>query len=215
MDLTTPFEVLKYSPAGFDYPTTNFCVLIPQFEQELRRSCLGKPLFDFMVSKLTPYPAGLLEWDSAVSYALDDVVIRNGCTFVSTANSNETDPLAIGADWSEFERFTDAGANELWSLYLRQIMAFKVYMASLTSTTFRAGAGGIVVGSGDGSGFRSANKGEILNTKQELEAFIRMTTDNMVEWLSDNYVAKGLPTPICVTGCDTTTNRSRRWAFRT
>lgn len=214
MNLTTPFEVLKYSPAGFDYPATNFCVLIPQFEQELRRSCLGKPLFDFMVSKLATYPPNVQEWDSVVSYAFDAVVIRNGCTFVSTANSNETDPLADGSDWVEFDRFTHDGANELWSLYLRQIMAYKVYMASLTSTTFRAGAGGITVGQGDGSGSRSANKGEILNTKQELEAFIRMTTENMVEWLSDNYVAKGLPTPVCMTGCNTTTNRSRRWALR-
>lgn len=214
MNLTTAFEVLRYSPAGFDYPTTNFCEMIPQFEQELRRSCLGKPLFDFMVSKLRAYPANVQEWDSGILYSIGSTVVRNGCTFVSTANSNSTDPLEDGSNWDDFQRFTHIGANELWSLYLRQIMAYKVYMATLTPTTFRSGAGGIVINQGDGSGFRSANKGELLNTKQELNAFIQMTTENMVEWLSDNYVAKGLPTPVCVTGCDTTINRSRRWGLR-
>lgn len=214
MNLTTAFEVLKYSPAGFDYPTSSFCILIPQFEQELKRTCLGKELYDFLVSKLKAYPSQAQEWDSTLSYALNVVVIRNGCTFVSTANSNESDPLADGSDWHEFVRFNHEGSNDLWTLYLRQIMAYKVYMASLTSTTFRAGAGGMVINNGDSSGFRSANKGEILNTKQELEAFIRMTTENMIVWLTDNYVAEGLPHPICVAHCNTNSNRSRRWAFR-
>lgn len=214
MDLTTPFEVLKYSPAGFDYPTATFCVLIPQFEQQMARECLGKELFDFMVSKLNPYPSDVVEWDESIEYQIDDVVIRNGCTFISTANANTTDPSASGSDWSEFERFNHSGANKLWSLYLRQIMAYTVFSASLTPATFRAGAGGITVGNSDGSGFRSANKSEILNTKAETESFIRMTTTNMVEWLSLNYVTESLPVPLCATGCNTNSNRSRRWAFR-
>ena len=77
MNLTVPFEVLKHSPAGFDYPTDGFCELIPIFEQELRRECLGKPLFDYMVAHLNPYPDVFSEWDATVQYSIGDVAVRN------------------------------------------------------------------------------------------------------------------------------------------
>lgn len=214
MNLTTEFEVLKYSPAGFDYPTSMFCLLIPQYEQQLKRECLGDDLFDFLVSKLTPYPATVSEWDESISYSIGDVVIRNNCTFTSTANTNTTDPLVAGSDWTPFERFTHSGANNLWSLYLRQIMATKVFAGSLGSATYRAGSGGLVVNSGDGTGSRSATKTEMLTSMTQFNGFIEMTTVNMIEWLTDNYVAQDLPIPACVGNCDVPENRSRRFAWR-
>jgi len=214
MNLTTPFEVLKYSPAGFDYPTASFCRLIPQYEQELRSECLGKELFDFLVEHLNPYPETFTEWDAEETYAIDDVVVRNNCTFISTANANTTDPLDAGSSWDAFERFDHAGANELWEMYLRQIMASRVYLGSITPATYRSGAGGAVINAGDSSGFRSVNQTEMLVLMREQKAFIELTTQNMIEWLNDNYVAKELPLPGCANNCDVPANRSRRWALR-
>lgn len=215
MNLTTPFEVLKYSPAGFNYPTRSFCILIPQIEQAFRRECLGDALFDFMVAHLKPYPETFTEWDESETYAIGDIVIRNLCTYESTANSNTTDPIETGSNWVQFERFDHVGANELWELYLRQIFASKVYIATLPSSTYQTGAGGLVVNNGDNTGARAANKTELLGILNEQTDFVRMTVENMLEWLSDNATEKGLPSVNCSTGCETRTNRSRRFAFRT
>lgn len=214
MNLTVPFEVLKYSPAGMDYPSDNFCILIPQLELQMKRECLGKDLFDFLVDHLNTYPTNPIEWDSSVSYSIGDIVVRNGCTFTSTANANTTDPLDSGSDWDEFERFNHTGANELWSGFLRQIMAYKVYIASLNPATYRSGAGGLVINTGDSSGFRSATKTEMLTTISQHTAFVQLMTENMIEWLNCNYSDLGLPSLICIGNCDIKKNRSRRFAFR-
>lgn len=214
MALITPFEVLKYSPSGFDYPTGSFCQIIPQVEQEFVRQCIGSELYEYLVSKLTPYPDGTAEYSETLSYNLDDLVIRNGQLFVSTSNSNTTDPLVPGSDWTPWERFTDAGSNELWNGYLRLILALKVYMSSLVFTTFRAGAGGLVINSGDGSGIRSANKNELVTVNEHLVGHIERTTANMLVWLKDNATTKGLPLPECLTQCATPGRRSRRWGWK-
>lgn len=215
MNLTTPFEVLRYSPAGFDYPTDSFCILIPQYELEMRRDCLGKPLWDFMESKLNPYPDAFVEWDAAGSYSIGDVVVRNLSTYISTANSNTTDPLATGSSWDKFKRFDHAGSNTLWDKFLRQIMAYKVFIGSLASTTYRSGAGGMTVNAGDGTGTRAVNKTEMLTNLTQYNGFVQMTTENMRDWLRENYAGQELPAPsFCVDNCDVPANRSRRIAFR-
>lgn len=214
MDLITPFEVLKYSPAGFDYPTSSFCELIPQIEQEFARECLGETLYDYLVTKLAVYPSSVSEYDPNATYSLDDLVIRNGCTFKSTANGNTTDPIEPGSSWTAFERFTDAGANRLWEGYLRFLLALKVYQSSLIFTTFRSGAGGLTVNQGDGSGTRGANKAELIHTSTNLDGQIKRTTDNMLKWLDKNAETLGLPVPECLAGCETPARHSRRWAFR-
>jgi len=215
MNLITAFEVLKYSPAGSDYPTAAFCDLIPQIEQEFTRECLGKDLYDYFIGKLTPYPAGASEYDSEAVYAAGAVVIRNGCLFVSAVNANTTDPLLETGDWDPFERFTDAGVNEFWGIYLRRILALKVYMSSLIYTTWRAGSGGIVIAQGDGAGMRAANKGEISDVKRALLAEIERTTANMREWLNDNWATKGFPNGNgCGDNCQTPGKKSRRWMFK-
>ena len=215
MNLTVPFEVLKYSPAGFEYPTDLFCVLIPQLEMEMRRNCLGRPLFDFMVSHLTPYPEVFREWNGATTYNIGDVVIRNTCTHISLANCNTEDPLKVNTSWTPFKRFDHDGANYLWETFLRTIMAYKVFVASLNSTTYRAGAGGMTMNVGDGTGTRAVDKTTFLTNLTQYNGFIMTTTDNMVEWLGDNYKTAGFPKPSCVgDNCDTTPRASHRIAFR-
>ncbi len=215
MNVTVPFEVLRYSPAGFDYPTDSFCILIPQYEMEMRRECIGAELWDFMVSKLNPYPDTFAEWDASNSYSIGDVVIRNLSTYISKANSNTSDPLTSVLFWDKFKRFSDAGVNELWEMFLRQIMAYKVFVGSLMQSTYRSGAGGMTLNSGDGTGTRSVNKQEMLTSLTQYNGFIQMTTENMKCWLHENYESKGFPTPtFCRDNCDVAVNRSRRIAFR-
>ena len=214
MSLITNYEVLSASSASFDYPTHTFSLLIPQYEESITRECLGDDLYNFMVSKLTPYPELVTEWDSSVVYAEGDMVVRDYVTYESTADANDTDPLTAGSNWALFVKFSHAGANELWNGYLKSIIAMRVYNASLPLTTYRSGAGGMTVNAGDTSGFRSPNKAEMLTANMHNEGLIQLCTTNMVAWLKKNYAEKGLPAPLCSIGCETIGRRPRRWAFR-
>lgn len=213
-NLITPYEVLVHSSAGKNYPTAEFCDLIPQIEEEFVRVCLGSELYEFLLANLATVPSAL-EWDATATYALDDAVIRNGCIFLSLAGGNTgNDPLLDAVNWSAFERFSHAGSLELWEKYLRRILALKVYSASLTLTTWRSGAGGIVVNGGDAQGFRSAGKAEISEIKTGILAEVERTTGNMVAWLTQNATTKGLPYATACLACPTPGRASRRWGFK-
>lgn len=213
-NLITPYEVLVYSSAGKNYPTAEFCDLIPQIEEEFVRVCLGAELYGFLLANMATVPAAP-EWDATVTYALGDAVIRNGCVFISLAGGNTgNDPLLDAANWSAFKRFSHTGALELWEKYLRRILALKVYSASLTYTTWRSGAGGIVVNGGDAQGFRSAGKAEISEIRTGILAEVERTTGNMLVWLKQNAKAKGLPYATACFACPTPGKLSRRWSFK-
>lgn len=215
MSLITAYEVLRYSTAGKEYPTAQFCELIPQIEEEFARECLSQDLYDFMVSKLVEYPSDAVEFDTCYPYATDAVVIRNGCLFVSLIDDNATDPLDGTGEWEAFERFDHVGANELWAKYLRRILAVKVFSASRFHTTWKSGAGGVAISMGDNSGYRSAKKEELITLKEADIAIIETATKNMLVWLKTNAETKGLPLPpLCVdSGCQTRGKRVRRWSF--
>lgn len=215
MSLITAYEVLKYSTAGKDYPTGQFCEIIPQVEEEFARECLGQDLYDHMVDSMAEYPATATEWEDCTDYDTDDVVIRNGSLFVSLTDGNRTDPLVETGDWEAFERFTTTGTQLLWTRYLRRILALKVFMASRFDVTWRSGAGGVAVAMGDSAGFRAANKAEITLLKESDIAKIETATKNMLAWLTDNAETYYLPlADSCQTNlCQTRGKRVRRWAF--
>lgn len=214
MPLTTAFEVLKYSPAAWDYPTKQFCELIPQIEEQFARECLGVERYEYFLSKLTPYPENAQEWDRQITYKEDDVVVKSGCLFVSVSDCNNSNPLSDSEMWEPFERFTDENVNLFWEKYLRRIFALKVYSASLVHTTWKGGASGITLSTGDNNGFRSGNKGEIFETKTQLLAEVDMIVNNMLFWLKANSETSGFPKIACEDEvCKVKNTRSRRWGF--
>jgi hypothetical protein len=217
MSLITAYEVLKYSTAGNDYPTAQFCELIPQIEQEFARDCIGPELYEYFLSKLAPYPVGLTEFVDGEDYDTGEKVIRNGCIFVSIVNNNQSDPLSETGDWEAWERFTEENVQAFWEKYLRRLLALKVYMASLIYTTWRAGAGGVTIAAGDSAGMRAANKAEMSDVKTGLINEIERVTQNMRYWIRDNGTSAGFPsTFVCnsFNGCPTPGRRQRRWAFK-
>lgn len=215
MSLLTPYEAVKYSTAGKDYPTAQFCEIIPQIEEEFARECLGQDLYDHMVADMVEYPETATEWEDCKTYDIDDTVIRNGCLFVSLEDGNRSDPLNETGEWEAFERFTTAGANLLWTKYLRRILALKAFSQSRVDVTWRSGAGGVAIAMGDGAGFRAANAAELLRLKADDIAKIETVTKNMLVWLNNNATAQGLPLADSCAGnkCQTRGKRVRRWAF--
>ena len=214
--MITSFEVLKYSGAGRDYPTALFCRLIPQIEQEFVRKCIGQDLWNYLKESLTPTPANVLMWVDCDVYSDGDVVNYFGTLFTSLVDNNNTLPETGVAEWELFERFTTEGANLIWDLYLVNILAMTVYKESLVQTTFRSGAGGLVINSGDSTGFRAAKKDEIQDVRSLLSSNIERATTNLVEWLENNATEYELPMPDICSGsnCNTQGKYSRRWNFR-
>lgn len=220
MAILTALEVIKHSQAGREYPTSQFCELIPQIEQEFARECIGWKLHDYVTSKLRPITEIPGEWDAEAEYVTGDLTLREGLIFECVVSSSTgQDPLGSPSAWEEFERFTDEGVSLLWKMYMRRILAMKVYLSSLTPTTWRSGAGGISVNIGDGYGARSANKSEMIDTKNSIISEIQRTTTNMLEWLGTNANQYNLPytaAEACL-GEKCKSERSkgkRRWAMR-
>lgn len=219
MSLITPFEVLKYSPAGMAYPTNQFCELIPDIELELARECLTVELYEYLEARLAPYPTTAAEFDNCTAYNIGQKVIRNGCLFVSVINNNETDPLGETGAWTAFLRFTNVWAQKLWVEHLRRLIALKVYSASLLYSTWQTTGGGLTIQIGDGSGFaqghRAANKGEIAHTHANLATDIERKTANMLYWIKKNASVTGFPnSAVCSDICQPTGRRSRRWMLK-
>ena len=214
----TAYEVIKYSPAGRDYPTEHVCTHIPIIEEKLRRECLGDTLSEYLDTHLQAIPAGVSEWLSTTNYPINAVVIRNGCLYQSAiANNMNDDPLDSSGDWDFFDRFDDTGCEMLWTRYLRQIIAFKVYAETLILTTFKSDAGGIQITDNAGAGFnsshRSAKKDELYYYKGQVLEQVGALIDNMKEWMDDNAGTYDLPSIGCNTGCEPASRRSRRFFF--
>lgn len=215
MSLITEFEVLQYSFAGPNYPTRQFCELIPQIEEELARECLGQALYDYLVTKLRAYPENPETWSAhCTTYTKNSVVVAGGKTYLSTTNYNTTDPLEANNKWVLFTRFTTDYSNLLWTKYLRRLLALKVFLASLTPQTFEPGANGLVVKAGGyNSTERTGNQGEVNNLKDATMTEIDRVMANMLVWLKANRVTAGFPADDranCVDGnCGPV--RKRRW----
>jgi hypothetical protein len=185
-------------------------------EQEFVRTCLGSDLWDYLKSKLTPVPTGVVTWNKNDVYMDGDTVDYYGTLFTSVNDNNATEP-SYTDDWTEFQMFTDAACNELWDVYLVNILAMKVFDATLARTTLRITSGGVTPNAGDGTGFRSGKMDEIQRFRGDIQKDIERTTTNMVEWLENTSIENNLPLALVCAGnnCKTTGKNNRRWNFRT
>jgi len=213
--MISAFKVLQKSGAGRDYPTSLFCSLIPQIEQEFVRECLGSALWEYLLSKQVMTPTDTPIWENCGIYQDGDIVNYFGNLFESLINNNTSDPWDNQVEWKAFEMFNNAGAQDLWDKYLCSILAQKVYQATLTRSTHRVGSGGVVINAGDSVGLRSGNKSEISSVRGDILLDIERTTTNMIDFLKTEGKTLGLPLPpICTAGtCNTKGSSSRRWGF--
>lgn len=222
--LITPFEAVKFSQAGRDYPTEPMCQMIPQIEQEFGAECLGKTLYKWLQDNLATVPTGAEEWSCEQAYAEDDYAIRNGCLFISLIDDNIDDPLD-SENWEVAERFENNDcANEMWTEYLRPILANKLFASSLTFTTMRANAGGLTVLAGtdnfNSQGFRSAKKDELADVKNAINQETERVVRNLIRWAKDkvdNDATCTVPLNsilICNGLCKPPSNSVRRWGFQ-
>ena len=225
--IITPYEVVKYSPAGRDYPQDKICLLIPQVEQQFGYECLGQTLYDWLKDNVSAYPADAVEWEDGTNYDLGAFVVVDGCLFESLIECNRNDPRDDpDGTWEQAKRFgTDDCANELWDDYLRPILALKIFNLSVNTTTRKAGANGLTMLEGGGNfgnqGFRSSTKGEMADYKNDLTSLVEIAVSNMVRWTRLRLISSATCTvPLtsiitCYDGlCKPTSASKRRWGFK-
>ena len=224
--LATPYEVVKYSQAGRDYPTDKICNILPQVEEEFGYDCLGETLYEYLLGELEAYPDNVEDWSSDGSYDIDDYVVRFGCLYKSLIDCNRNDPAdEVEGAWEVPARFGDNQcANELWDNYLRQIIALKTYVLSINSTSMKSGPNGITVLENpdrfQGSGTRTANKAERSDYKVDHLKTIEIITRNMLRWAqkkvsNDSTCEVPLSSMLECNGlCKPASKSRRRWGFK-
>ncbi len=228
--IIAPIEVVWNSPAGREYPLDNICLVVDQVEQEYLTECLGCDMYDWLIANVEEWPAGTAEWHDCDEYGLGDLVTREGRLYQSIESFNRVDPICDDADnpsWVEPNRFgTNECANELWSKYLKQILANKVLHATLNFTTHKTGAGGLTVqdsgGSFDRQSFRSGSKAELKEYSNQLDALNATIVRNMRRWASKKILdgaVCGVPLST-IPGCGSNGEacapslQKRRWGFK-
>lgn len=163
--LITAFEVVKYSPVRFDYPTATICTAIKNKETTLFRQCLGLEFYDILLDDVINYDCASLytnatcgdgieyvegqvchdtiaQYDDTMCYQDGDLVLHDGTIFESLVDGNN-DPI-ISAKWRIAPKFENAHYQELWDSYLKYYLAYMIIYTTISYSTFQAGSMGLV-----------------------------------------------------------------------
>lgn len=219
--IITALEVVRYSPAGRDYPLTHICDRIELVEEDIGYRVLGEQFYTYLLNNLEEKPTGVEEWKDCNEYSNGELVDINGCIFRSLIDGNRQDPLDSVNAWEEYPKFTKSCLNTFWKSYFRKYLAYTIYAGSLNYTTNATGAGGLVVrvqGDANRSNTtRTANKTEMSTMTSDLLSDADTLYRNMMRWLVANKTQCNFG---CIMGIESPAVKEhdkggRRWAFRT
>jgi len=185
-NLITPFEVVKYSAAGNSYPLDNIRLLIQILEREFMISCIGEDYYNLMLNNVRKFDTAKA-WVKATSYSAGDYVIYNGAILESCVSLNNTEPSVINDKWKEPAKFTKKAYNSLWDLYLKNILAFKIYKEAIPHDTIKSGAKGLVVSGADGSGAATATHKDVEYILRHIQNNIDLLVSGLNKYITDQY----------------------------
>lgn len=215
--IITETEVLRFSPAGEQYPATHISKRILQVEMDVAANIWGCDFADYLETHLTP-PESADEWQDCKTYSDGDFALRSGIVYESTADNNRKDPL-LGVDWIEQPRFDTDCLNELFVYFMRPWLAHRIYAGTLEYTTNATQAGGLVKRFDDSSrtgGTRTATVSELQANISTIRNDEAMIYGNMIEWLKKNAATCDFPEIKALSGCaiNPLSNTFRRKAWR-
>ena len=208
----TPWEVVRYSDAGRDFPLAVINKRIGPVQQQIGREKLGYDLYLALIEDLNTLDTTPDEWEDCGDYDELDVVQKHGVYYQSTADGNNSDPEVEGSDWIQ------------WDLYLRTIFADTIYMECLPFATRTSTKGGLRFQEKDEHGVRSATDPELSTMEGKLRKSIDRDFRNMSVWLSntdegksclsimpDSLLTDGFPGPAEGNRSRQTMYRTKRW----
>lgn len=215
--IISPQEVVVFSPAGINYPTTHISKRIFTVENDVANKIWGCEFADYLDLHLVDF-SGAENWESCKVYALGALAMRNGIVYESEVASNKKDPID-GVDWTEAERFDKDCLSELYVYFMRPFLAHRIYAGTLEYTTNNTGPGGSVRKFDDSTrqgGTRSATVAEMNATISTVRDDEAMIYGNMIAWLKDNATTCEFPPikALCSDSIGPSPNINRRKAWR-
>lgn len=183
--LITAFEVVKYSPVKHDYPTSYICDHIYNKELKLfNGKNLLRETYTKLVADLIEY-SNVTEWDIDDTYNENDIVLLDGCIYVSLEDTNTNSPVD-SAYWMLAPKFNTACYNVLWVNFLRRYLAYNIIYTSIQYSTYQATSKGLTKQLQDNTGSGVVNKDEFFGWKREILDDAKDILENMIEWMGDN-----------------------------
>lgn len=183
--LLTPFEVIKNSPAGNQYPLDDIRQLIPVIERDFMKNCLGLDYYDLLLKNCKTYETATI-W-KAGTYTSGQVVIYNGSLLESCVISNTTEP-SIGNDkWKEVDKFTKKEYNKLWEVHLKSVLCYKIYKESIPYATIKSNAKGLTINAQDQSGNMTATSKDIDFVCRTIQNQIDIMMSSMKDFIIDEH----------------------------
>jgi hypothetical protein len=181
--LITPIEVIAKANVDHNFDTKIVCSHIANVEFRYLSSpkgCFGDDFYNALVADVVDY----IDYDSTVTYALDDIVIYGGAYYKCLANGTiGFEPTNI-AKWVKVSKFTNSDYQELWDNHLWDFMAIATQHASTFGNAYRSTSKGIMRNDSDNS--KPAEYAGVKALKDELMSTIMLVQERMDIYLKNN-----------------------------
>ena len=192
MSIISGYEAHRFSVVGREYQTTTINKLKGDIELQVFTDCLGLDLYELMKTDSALIDlTSLLEWSAATTYALSDKIFFYDSIMESKAANNlNHNPAhdAAGQYWNFADKFTDENFQELYELYLRDILANKIIKECLIIDTMQVSAKGITMSvSPDQHGNATADVKTIEYQLRHIQSIIDRKIELMNVWLIAEY----------------------------
>lgn len=184
--LITAWEVVKFSPAGDNFPASRVVNAISQVEQKLRRTIIGAEYYDQMLEDVNEF-IGVEEW-TPKTYQSNDKALYLDTFIYSLIDDNDTDPAedSDGTKWAVSDKFSNEAYQELWEKHLRAVIAYLVMSKSNIYATYQLGAKGSTEEYSDSTGTRTASNKTFLGVQGQLVVDAQELIENMKFFLEKN-----------------------------
>lgn len=200
-----PCEVVERASLARDYPTRPFCQgLIPQVEEAVANSCIGWSFYQDLLGDLTPI-AGFVAGKEGVKYPLGSVIQYDCKYYEALVSEVYLSELKDASKWDYKPKFQSPSNNDLFEGYLARYLALQIYVHSLTETTIKSSANGLIVNEGDSMGNRTVRKEEMVLVKDSILKNIAMVESNMKAWIARQQ-KNGLFANFGLSPCESTAN---------
>lgn len=210
--LITAYEVVKYSPVRFDYPTATICTAIKNKELSLFRDCLGTDFYNLLLADVINYH-NIPEYNIYTRYTTGDIVFYDGTLFVALQGAPPSTPLEDDSSWAIAPKFTTTKYQVLWDDYLKYYLAYMIIHSTINYSTFQAGSMGLVlIKNYTEQGQSTVGLKELWNWKSNIKQDAVDFLENMKAFISDNI--EDYPTLAGVCGLTCGIRKKRRIAFR-
>lgn len=188
--IITSFEAKRYSTVGNEFSLGTISKIKKDTEEAFFNDCLGTDLYDEMLEDVKEYPSAIT-WNNATTYGAGDYAILFDQILESkvAGNTNNNPESDIANEfWKVAAKFDNPAFEDLYTKYLRQLLANLIAKDAGPIDTIKANAKGFTMSvAPDGSGQASADIKTIEYALRRMQKTIDTKIEIMKKWLISEY----------------------------